>query len=186
MNPATLRKAVETDVDALAALIDASVRTLQAQDYTSHQIEAALGSVFGVDRRLIADQTYFVAEIGERVVAGGGWSYRRTLFGADAAAVRDDAILDPKWEPARVRAFFVDPEFARRGIGSLLLAACEAAAAQAGFTRVELGATLTGVALYARHGYEEIERTQASLPTGGSLAIVRMGKALALPRNASF
>jgi len=177
----SLRVAVDADVDALTALIDASVRGLQANDYTPRQIEAALGRVFGVDRQLIADRTYFVVDFEGRLVAGGGWSFRRTLYGADAADVRDDAVLNPTFEPARIRAFFVDPEFARRGLGSLVLNACEQAALKAGFSRTELGATLTGMPLYARHGYEEIERTLAPLPDGASLAIVRMGKTFPTP-----
>ena len=162
----------------LEALIERSVRVLQANDYTPEQLDGALGSVFGVDRQLIRDESYFVVEEDGEIVACGGWSRRRTLFGADAAAERDDAVLIPGVDAARVRAFFVDPAYARRGLGALLLAACEAAASAHGFTETELGATLTGLPLYARYGYREVERYDTPLPNGLGLTIVKMTKTL--------
>jgi GNAT superfamily N-acetyltransferase len=173
-----LRPARLDDVDALGALIERSVRTLQANDYTPAQLDGALGSVFGVDRQLIRDGSYLVLETQGRIVACGGWSRRRTLFGADAVSDRDDEALTPGVDAARIRAFFVDPDFARQGLGAKLLAACEEAAWAHGFTRAELGATLTGVPLYARYGYEAVERQDAPLPNGLTLAIVKMAKAL--------
>ncbi len=173
-----LRPARLEDVDALAALIERSVRLLQADDYTPAQLDGALGSVFGVDRQLIRDGSYFALESEGRIIACGGWSRRRTLFGADAVSDRDDQALTPGVDAARIRAFFVDPDFARQGLGAKLLAACEAAASAHGFTRAELGATLTGVPLYERYGYEAVERQDAPLPNGLTLAIVRMAKAL--------
>ncbi len=174
----TIRPAVPADVPALRALIDASVRGLQAPDYTPAQIESALASVYGVDSRLIADGTYFVAQAGPVVVGCGGWSKRRTLYGGDQWTGREDAPLDPRREAAKIRAFFVHPDWARRGIGSAILAACEDAARAAGFTRCEMGATLTGVPLYRAHGYAATAELGAPLPDGTSLPIVRMEKAL--------
>src|SRR5438067_821433 len=113
-----VRPATDADIPALEQLIPASVRGLQASDYSAEQMEGAIGAVFGVDTALIRDGTYFVAETGSDVVACGGWSKRRTLFGSDHVSGKDDALLDPATEPARIRAFFVHPAWARRGIGS--------------------------------------------------------------------
>ena len=162
-------------------IIDASVRGLQAGDYSPTQIEGALASVYGVDSQLIADGTYFAAEVpdaeGERtIVACGGWSKRKTLYGGDQYAGREDSLLDPACDAAKIRAFFVHPDWARRGIGSLILEACENAAREAGFTRLEMGATLSGVAFYRAKGYVEIEDQSVPLSNGEFLPIVRMGK----------
>ena len=151
-----VRQAVSSDVPALQDLIRQSVLGLQGADYTPEQLELALDRVFGVDTQLIADGTYFVAEarVGEgQVLAGcGGWSKRKTLYGSDHCAGREDALLDPQREAAKIRAFFVHPAWARRGVGSRILEVCEAAATAAGFRRLEMGATLTGVPLYAARG----------------------------------
>ena len=171
-----IRPARLDETQALAALIERSVRTLQANDYTPEQLDGALGSVFGVDRQLIRDGSYFVAEIEGSMAGCGGWSRRKTLFGADAVADRDDEVLTPGVDAARIRAFFVDPAFARRGVGTALLEACEGAATAFGFTQLELGATLTGVPLYHRYGYTPVERSEAPLPNGLTLTIVRMAK----------
>lgn len=179
-----LRPATPDDVEAITALIARSVHGLQAGDYTADQREAALGSVFGVDHQLLADRTYLLAwedraPEGEALAGCGGWSFRRTLFGARSADAPPGEPLDPAAEPARIRAFFVDPAFARRGVGAALLDACEAGARAAGFTRIVLGATLTGVAFYAARGYRATEQEDAPLPGGGSLAIVHMAKDIA-------
>ena len=176
-----IRVALEADIPALHALIEASVRGLQASDYTPAQIEGALGTVLGLDTQLIRDETYFLVEInsavgGRILVACGGWSKRKTLFGSDGASVREPDLLDPATDAAKVRAIFVHPEFARRGLGSLLLAHVEAAAQDAGFHRFEMGSTLTGVPLYRLKGYEEIERIAVPLSNGESLPVVRMTK----------
>jgi GNAT superfamily N-acetyltransferase len=171
-----LRLAVPSDIPALTGLIAASVRVLQAADYSEAQREGALRSVFGVDTQLIADETYFVAEMDGIAVACGGWSKRKTLFGADHCAGREDSLLDPLKDAAKIRAFFVHPEWARRGIGTKVLEACESAAGAAGFTRFEMGATLTGVALYKARGYREVERIGVPLENGEFLPIVRMEK----------
>jgi GNAT superfamily N-acetyltransferase len=172
----TLRTAVPEDIPALTELIAVSVRVLQAPDYTVSQREGALASVYGVDTQLIADQTYFVAEVDGTIVACGGWSKRKTLFGADHCAGREDSLLDPSCDAAKIRAFFVHPEWARRGIGTRVLEACESAAFAAGFKKFEMGATLTGVALYKVRGYREVEKIGVPLVNGESLPIVRMEK----------
>ena len=172
------RLATLVDVPAIEALIEASVRTLQAGDYGPEQIERALRLVFGVDRRLIGDGTYYLVDAGAQLAACGGWSFRRTLFGADAIHSRDDSELEPGRDPARIRAFFVAPGFARQGLATRLLAVCEAAAAQRGFTSLELGATLTGEPLYTRCGYVASERLAAPLADGFTLPMVRMLKTL--------
>jgi GNAT superfamily N-acetyltransferase len=174
----TIRLAQMEDLSVLEELIRASVRGLQTQEYTDEQREGALGSAFGVDRTLIADGTYFVAEEGSTIVACGGWSRRKTLFGSSNAAVRDDQFLDPAADAAKIRAFFVHPDWSRKGLGTLIMNASENAARAAGFMRLELGATLTGIPLYRVHGFEEGERVEVPLPNGASLPIVRMTKRL--------
>lgn len=148
-----LRKATLQDRETLETLIVRSVRQLGAQDYTAEQIEGALRGAFGVDTQLIRDGTYFVVESEGRIVGCGGWSRRRTLFGGDSHTERSAAELDPRVEPGKIRAFFVAPEHARKGIGTVILKHCEHDAQSFGFSRLELMATLPGVRLYARHGY---------------------------------
>lgn len=172
----TLRQAVAEDIPALRVLIDASVLGLQAADYTPAQIEGALRTVYGVDSQLIADGTYFVVEAESEIVGCGGWSRHKTLFGGDRWTGREDALLDPQRDTAKIRAFFVHPNWVRRGIGSMILEACEKAASAAGFTRFEMAATLTGVALYRARGYIALEQFAVSLRNGESLAVVRMEK----------
>jgi N-acetylglutamate synthase-like GNAT family acetyltransferase len=182
-----IRKAVAEDIPALRALIDASVRGLQVEDYTPEQIEGALKTVFGVDSQLIADRTYFVAEAAlesklenAKVVAVGcgGWSKRKTLFGGDQWVARQDSLLDPRVDAAKIRSFFVHPAWPRRGIGSAILETCEAAAKAAGFSRAEMGATLTGVKLFQVRGYVPLESMEIPLRNGASLPVVRMAKQL--------
>lgn len=180
--PIHIRHAVPADIPALRALIDASVRQLQAQDYSPTQIDSALQSVFGVDSQLIADQTYFVAEAtppapsAPVAVGCGGWSKRKTLYGGDHWTAREDALLDPRHDAAKIRAFFIHPQWARRGIGTLVLEACENAAKAAGFQRFEMGATLTGVRLFRARGYVALENLKVPLPNGELLPVVRMSK----------
>jgi GNAT superfamily N-acetyltransferase len=175
----TVRYATADDIPELNGLIDASVRGLQARDYTPTQIEHALRVVYGVDTQLIADGTYFVVETGSSdpvIVGCGGWSKRGTLYGGDRYQAREDSLLDPHRDAARIRAFFVHPGWARRGIGAAILEACERAATTAGFTRLEMGATLTGVPFYIAKGYRAVEELVVPLPDGDGLAIVRMEK----------
>ena len=180
-----IRPALSEEVPLLRALIEDSVRRLQAQDYTAEQIEGALTTVFGVDTQLIADGTYLVAEAepehgslqASRVIVGcGGWSKRKTLYGADQWTDRHDDLLDPRRDAAKIRAFFIHPDWARRGVGSLLLAACENAAKDAGFTQFEMGATLTGAKLFGTKGYLPVESVSIPLRNGVSLPIVHMRK----------
>src|SRR5580692_12676054 len=177
----SLRKAVAADVPRLREVIEASVRSLQGGDYSPSQIEGALKTVYGVDSQLIADGTYFVAEVSEHengavIVGCGGWSKRKTLYGGDQFAGREDSLLDPAGDAAKIRAFFVDPQWARRGIGTLILEACENAAREAGFARLEMGATLSGVAFYRAQGYAALENLEVRLSNGEILPIVRMAK----------
>lgn len=170
------RPAREDDLPALEALIPLSVRSLQAPFYSSAQMEAALGPVFGVDRQLIRDGTYFVVEHSGHMVGCGGWSRRRAVFGGDRARPAEDAALDPAYEPARLRAFFVHPDWTRRGIGRSILAACESALCAAGFREAVLVATLAGEPLYASFGYTVAERYEVPLAGGLVLPVVRMVK----------
>ena len=175
-----MRVARLDDVTELEALIALSARTLLAPWYSPAQIDAAVGSVFAVDTQLLGDGTYYVASQGAAIVGCGGWSRRKTLFGA-ARGHRSDAasILDPAREPARIRAFFVDPACARRGIGAALMRRCERAAADAGFRSMELVATLGGVPLYAASGFAAIEPFEIPLNGGLTLPVVRMRKDIA-------
>jgi GNAT superfamily N-acetyltransferase len=186
-----LRLATVTDTPALQALIDVSVRGLQAQDYTSAQIEGALKTVFGVDSQLIADRTFIVAEAKsdgieradqkdvkvEPVIVGcGGWSKRKTLYGGDRWTGREDDLLDPLRDAAKIRAFFIHPAWARQGIGGMILEACEAAARAAGFTRYEMGATLTGAKLFGVKGYVAVKPISIPLMNGEVLPVIHMEK----------
>ncbi|HEX6494567.1 MAG TPA: GNAT family N-acetyltransferase [Acidobacteriaceae bacterium] len=174
-----LRTATAADLDAIRALIAASVRGLQ-HEYSEGQREQALASVFTPDTQLIADQTYFVMEAEDAsLVACGGWSWRKTLYGGDHHhASRDAARLDPATDAAKIRAFFVHPAWSRRGLGTQLLQACEQAARDAGFGRCEMGATLSGVPLYERHGYRRMAEILVDLPGGERLPVIRMEKVL--------
>ena len=178
-----LRVAHEGDIPALRLLIEQSVRGLQANDYTPAQMEGALGHALGLDTQLVNDKTYFVAEASEaskevRIAGCGGWSFRKTLFGSDGGPNRIGDELDPNQDAAKIRAIFVHPSWARRGIGSLLLRHCENSALKAGFKRLEMGSTLTGVALYRLRGYIEQERIDVPLPNGEVLPVVKMTKQL--------
>ena len=174
-----LRLATATDVEPIRELIADSVRGLAKGIYSDAQIELSLRSVFGVDHQLIDDGTYFVAEIGGRIVGCGGWSRRQTLFGAtEYSESRDSTLLDPSSQPAKIRAFFVHPDAARRGIGRAILERCEAEAFAAGFTSAEMMATLPGVPLYERCGYEKHEHHDVNLPDGEPIVCIRMSKRL--------
>jgi GNAT superfamily N-acetyltransferase len=177
-----VRLATEEDVPHLRVLIDASVRALQSEDYSASQIDHALQTVFGVDSQLIADRTYFVVAAqsstrGEMAIAGcGGWSRRKKLYGGDAWTEQRFELLDPTSDAAKIRAFFIAPEFARMGVGTRILRACEEAAFAEGFRRFEMGATLTGVKLFSARGYVEMERIALDVGGGESIQVVRMEK----------
>ncbi len=176
-----VRKATPADIPQIEALIARSARGLSAEDYRPSQIEGALRGAFGVDTQLLADQTYFIAEEAGRIVGCGGWSFRSTLFGSDARTGRDSSILDPRTQAAKIRAFFVDPADARRGIGTLLLEHCENAARARGFSRVELMATLPGVKLYAARGYVGAPMVHFDVGLGESIEFIPMHKVLVAP-----
>ena len=173
-----MRPATAEDIPKLRALIQASVNHLQATDYTESQRQFALGGIFGVDPLMIEDRTYFVAVSDSRISASGGWSRRATPFGSDSSPARDDRMLDPQHNAAKIRALFVHPSFARHGLGSLILNTCEAAAKAAGFRRTELTATLTGVKLFRVRGYEPVEEILLPLSNGENLPVIRMTKQL--------
>lgn len=174
--PYSLRKANSADIPAIEKLIDASVRRLQTRDYTQEQINAALRTAFTVDTQLIEDGTYFVIEQDGEMIGCGGWSHRKTLCGGDHHAVRDNVLMDPSQDAAKIRAIFVAPQWARRGIGSMLLEAAEDAARAAGFRRLEMGATLTGVPVYLRRGYSKVETMTVPLENGLTMPVVLMEK----------
>lgn len=186
-----IRLAAPEDIPALRELIEKSVRGLQAQDYTPVQIEGALKTVFGVDSQLIADGTYIVAEApsalpaasGQKspeskpvIVGCGGWSKRKTLYGGDGWTAREDSLLDPVRDAAKIRAFFIHPEWARRGIGSIILKACEEAARAGGFRHFEMGATLTGARLFGARGYVAVKPISIPLVNGETLPVIHMEK----------
>jgi len=169
-----LRPATRDDIPTLQALIARSGRELSVGFYSPAQADAITVHVFGVDTQLIDDGTYFAIEDGDEIVACGGWSGRRTLFGGDQHKHGEDNRLDPATEPARIRAFFVHPAQARRGLAHMLLDACLDAARAAGFTAIELAATLPGEPFYRRFGFEATERFDLALPDGISVELVRM------------
>jgi N-acetylglutamate synthase-like GNAT family acetyltransferase len=177
-DPVRIRKATLADAPNIKQLIATSARMLGAADYTAEQIEAALLGVWGVDTEIIRDATYFVGEVENQLVLCGGWSRRATLFGGDAYDQRESRLLDPGREAARIRAFFVHPNWARRGLGSRLLALCECEARAAGFVVAELVATLPGERLYAQRGYVATGRRSDTLPGGVRVDSVPMRKTL--------
>lgn len=162
------------DVPELSALIALSARVLQSEAYTAKQLDGAIGTIFGVDTQLIRDGTYFVAETAGRIVGCGGWSRRAATCGGDGAKRGDDRLRDPAADPAMIRAFFVHPDFARRGIGRELLRRSEVAAWAAGFRDIEIMATLAGVPLYVAGGYTAVEHVVIDLVNGATLPVVRM------------
>lgn len=178
MNGLTLRWAGEADLPALYGVIDRAIATLQAGFLTPAQV-AASHHVMGLDTQLIRDGTYLIVER-DGVIAGcGGWSYRATLYGGDASVIaREAAELDPARDAARIRAMYTNPAFARQGIGRMVLQTCERTAAERGFGRAEMMATLAGEPLYRACGYQPIERIESAPIDGVTVPLVRMGKSL--------
>lgn len=174
----SLRKATPADIPILQELIARSARGLSTDDYRPAQVEGALRGAFGVDSQLLKDETYFVAVENGVIIGCGGWSYRATLFGGDARGERDPTSLDPQTQAAKIRAFFVDPAQARRGIGTMLLERCEQEAKSRGFSQVELMATLPGVKLYAARGYVGTEQISYDVGSGESIEFLPMRKNL--------
>jgi len=173
-----VRKATLDDRAAIEQLIIESARSLSREDYSEQQIEAALATVFGVDTNLILDGTYFVADREGVLIGCGGWSKRKTLFGGDQYVARDSSKVDPRSEPAKIRAFFVHPAHARKGIARAILAACENEARACGFQSLELMATLPGLRLYRACGYAGEERVEYELVDGVTIEFVPMRKEL--------
>ena len=176
----THRLAIEADLPRLRELMALAIDTLQKGFLDEAQIVASR-AVMGLDTQLVADRTYFLVEDDGRLAGCGGWSRRATLYGGDhSTALRDEALLDPARDAARVRAMYTHPDFARRGIGRLILTLCEAAAAAEGFRQVQLMATLSGEPLYRACGYAEIERTAAAPEGGVVVPLILMGKAISV------
>ncbi|MBD2304377.1 GNAT family N-acetyltransferase [Chroococcidiopsis sp. FACHB-1243] len=174
-----LRQARLDERVQIEGLIAASARGLSREDYTDEQIEAAIAAVFGVDTDLIVDGTYFVAEAAEMLVGCGGWSKRKTLFGGDRYSDRESGYLDPNYDAAKIRAFFVHPHWARQGIGRAILQRCEMEAEASGFRSLELMATLPGVKLYRSYGYTGSDRVAYTIGNGVSIEFVPMSKTIA-------
>ena len=177
MDILTHRLAVPSDMEALTGLMNAAIRDLLPQFLSLDQVQASF-AVMGLDTVLIEDGTYFVIELDGELAGCGGWSRRATLFGGNHTAGRDARLLDPKTEPARVRAMYTSPRFTRRGVGRKVLSLCEQAARHEGFARVELAATMGGKPLYEACGYQSIEEMVVMTPNGVKVPLLRMGKAL--------
>ena len=173
-----LRLATRADIPRLSALIARSARRLSTEEYRPEQVDGALRGAFGVDSQLIDDETYFVAEENGELAGCGGWSFRSTLFGGDERSGRDASLLDPSTQAAKIRAFFVEPTKARRGVGSALLERCEREARARGFAHAELMATLPGLKLYAARGYVGGKMVRYDLGAGESIEFVPMRKDL--------
>ncbi|NML61288.1 GNAT family N-acetyltransferase [Massilia sp. RP-1-19] len=173
----TVRLAEERDLPELPALISASVGTLQKSFLTDAQIEASR-AIMSLDTQLVRDGTYFVVECDGRIVGCGGWSKRATLYGGDNSVhARDPALLDPARDPARVRAMYTHPDFARQGVAKIILAMCETAAAAEGFARVGLMATMSGVPLYEANGYQAVAPNPVDV-NGVEIPLIKMAKSL--------
>jgi GNAT superfamily N-acetyltransferase len=173
----TSRLATRDDVPALVPLIQAAIDELQKQFLDEDQIRSS-HAIMGLDNQLIDDGTYFIVECDGQLAGCGGWSRRATLYGGDHSAGRDSAMLDPARDPAKVRAMYTHPAFSRRGVGRLVLSLCESTAAAAGFTRLELMSTLSGLPLYRAAGFEVIEEVEDA--SGGvPVPLLKMGKRIA-------
>ena len=176
--PIIIRPAAFDDIPVLEQLIALSARGLSIGYYTPTQTESAIKYLFGVDTQLLIDGTYFVVEENGEIIACGGWSKRNTLFGGDQFKTVADPLLDPLRDAARIRAFFVHPDKARLGVGRMLINACEQAALENGFSKMEMGATLPGVPFYTKMGYHELSKIDVPLPDGEVMGIIKMGKLL--------
>ncbi len=169
-----IRRAVPADIPAIQELMRASMHALSAGFYDEQQTASSVEWVARIDRQIIEDGTYFVVVEDDRIIACGGWSARRKLFTGTHAQSEATGWLDPATEPAHIRAMFVHPAHARRGLGRLILETSEEDARRAGFTRFDLMATLPGVPLYRACGYEVVEETELELPDGVRIGGVRM------------
>lgn len=172
----THRLARRAELDALRVLMDAAIGELQ-KDFLSDAEIAASRLLMGLDTQLIDDGTYYVVEVGGELAGCGGWSRRATLYGGDQSPGRDEALLDPAKDPARIRAMYTHPRHARKGVGRLILSLCEEAARAEGFSRAELMSTMAGEPLYRACGYEPLARVVDNRG-GAAVPLVRMAKAL--------
>jgi GNAT superfamily N-acetyltransferase len=178
MGDARIRNATMNDVPAITGVMERAIAELQKPFLSPEQIAASRRSM-GLDTQLLADGTYFCVEIDGALAGCGGWSKRATLYGGDhSAETRDDRLLDPATEPARVRAMYTDPAFTRRGVGRLILEACEDAARTAGFRRLEMMATVAGEPLYAACGYRVVRRVERMAAEGVAVPGAVMAKEL--------
>jgi len=176
MTAFTHRLAQIEDLDSLRALMRRAIEQLQHDFLTPEQVRAS-HKVMGLDTQLVRDRTYFIVEKEGRIAGCGGWSWRSTLFGGDDSVVtREPAPLDPATDAARIRAMYTDPAFTRQGVGGLVMDLCERAAAEHGFRRVEMMATLAGVPLYRARGYAPIEHVVSAPIDGVTVPLIRMGK----------
>ena len=173
----THRIATLDDEPKLKELMRLSIQDLQIDFLTPEQIEAS-HDCMGLDTQLIKDQTYFIIEDDGEIAGCGGWSNRQTLFGASHSTGRDDSFIDPAKDPARIRATYTHPNFARRGVGKLIMKLCEGIAREKGFKSTVLAATLAGEKLFTSCGYKPIERFEATSNKGVEVPMVRMGKKL--------
>ena len=173
----THRIAQRVDMPDMRQLIDAAIAQLQQPFLDGDQI-ASSRTIMGLDTQLIDDGTYFIVERAGEMAGCGGWSRRATLYGGDATPGRSATLLDPAVDGARIRAMYTHPRHVRQGVGRLIVALCEHAAAAEGFQRMELMATLAGVPLYAACGYAEVERL-SDARGGVAVPLVRMAKPLA-------
>ena len=173
------RLAVESDAPRISELMRRSVLEVFPGFYNERQTASSAVHIAHLDMQLIEDRTYFVHEVGQEIVACGGWSRRNKLFTGSGAGEDDARLLDPETEPARVRAMFVRGDWTRRGLGRAILEACERAAGEAGFKRLTLGATLPGERLYLAYGFREFDRFSATMPDGVSVEVVAMERPIA-------
>jgi GNAT superfamily N-acetyltransferase len=174
----THRVARHEDLEPLREVMRRSIEMLQDPFLTPEQVRAS-HKVMGLDTQLVSDGTYFLVERDGRIAGCGGWSWRSTLYGGDSSVVsREPGPLDPATEPARIRAMYTDPDFARQGVGRLVLQLCERAAMAAGFSRATMMATMAGVPLYSACGYVPVEETHEASIDGVTVPLVRMEKAL--------
>jgi GNAT superfamily N-acetyltransferase len=175
----TIRLARMDDMDALEGIIARAIIDLQQSFLSPAEIAASRGFM-GIDTQLIRDGTYFCAIIDQRIAGAGGWSWRRTLYGGEHAGdLIDPAPLDPESEPARIRAMYTHPEFARRGVGKAIITAAEDAARAAGFASAELMSTLAGEPLYRICGYVAQGEPEAFDDGSARVPLIRMRKSLA-------
>jgi GNAT superfamily N-acetyltransferase len=174
-----LRHATIADIDEIERVMRESIEGISSRTYDARQVESSLKYVAHLDRELVTDGTYFVVEADGAIVACGGWSKRGRLYAGSGTSSGDTRFLDPATEPARIRAMFVTPRFERRGIGRMILVACEEEAHAAGFGEIELMAMLSGHAMYLASGYHDVEEVAGALEDGTPFPLFRMRKSLA-------